>query len=222
VETDPQTKTNVRELLKDYFRAQDHVMGVRTADLQFFAQATNAGAVVQHLLVIGYLGSLAIDLHHFITTGVPRGTLEWLTTSPDYINDLGKIGSLLNAASSSWARWSRPFPFKPDSPFARILKRVEPYFNQAQGIGNLGGAATKVYETNVVEHNGFGTSDIVAMFDTVAGAGYLARGLEPWLKKSSGREAGSAAASALGGEIEADVDAEEIFELGEILHLVGL
>jgi hypothetical protein len=60
------------------------------------------------------------------------------------------------------------------------------------------------------------------MFDTVAGAGYEARGLEPWLKKSSGREAGSAAASALGGEIEADVDAEEIFELGEILHLLGL
>jgi hypothetical protein len=47
-------------------------------------------------------------------------------------------------------------------------------------------------------------------------------GLEPWLKKSSGREAGSAAASALGGEIEADGDAEEIFEIGEIFHLLGL
>jgi len=74
----------------------------------------------------------------------------------------------------------------------------------------------------VVGRQGFGSSDVGAIVGTVAGAGYLARGLEPWLKKSSGREAGSAAASALGGEIEADVDAEGILEMGDVLHLLGL
>jgi SAM-dependent methyltransferase len=217
--TQPIDASSIKAKLTAYFKAQDAVMGIggKTSELQFFAQSTNPGAVVQGLLVLFYLGAIGIDVHKFVAEGSPDGLEKWLTTLPDYIDDLGKIGSMVNALNLSVARWTAQFPFKPkeNSPLAKLAEAYEPYSNLFQGIGNTGDAFVDVYKTNIQggAYVGLRPDDAEAFLSLVAGVGYLTRWSDKALrsKSSASAQAGGAAAAAAGGEAEAD------FELAEFV-----
>ena len=218
----PGAKEEVERLVDAYFKAHEKITNIDTADAQFFSQATNAGAFLQHGLVLGYIGSLLIDLHRIVTGRAPIGALGWFEAAPEYVNDVGKIGSLLNATSASWARWTTKFPFKPNekSLITKIAKKAELPGNGLQGISSIVEALVSVFKANVRGRQGFGEADMEAVFQAAAGIGYSRRAIEAVRKGSAESEARSAAASALGGEGEGDTQ-ESLEFFNEFLRFMS-
>jgi hypothetical protein len=214
---DDEMKKQVAVLLGELFAAHNKIMGVNTANLHFFSQASNAGALLQLGLVLGYAGSIAIDVRGFITDGVPRG-LQWLSSGPEYIGDLGKIGSLLNAASATWGRLSEKFPFSPNksATLTKLAKFLEPYGSLLQGASAFLEAAISLTKLQTLESP---VEDIKAAFKFLASWGYTNRGLEHWRKGSAEEQARAAAASSTGsaGEVDTGEVAELVSKLGESL-----
>jgi hypothetical protein len=210
-------RTLLQNELNTYFAAQDHIMGIGTADAQFLSQATNPGFALQVGLGGAYVGTLTLDIHKFVLAGIPHTVVQWLATLPSYINDFGKIGSLLNAVSAAWARWTTEWPYKPDanSRFVRFVKRFEPVANVSQGIGNFFDGLNTL-TTALSGLRGLGADYIIPLAEIVVGRAYFRRGLGALRgSESEEQDAKDSAASALG------TTAEGVAEFFEILAEVG-
>jgi hypothetical protein len=188
-------RTQIQNELKTYLAAQDRIMGVGTVDLQRFSQATDLGAAIQLGLAAAYVATLALNVNTFIAEGLPRTVGHLATTLPEYVNDVGKIGSLLNALNAGWARFTTDWPFKPRGAFAKLVKRLEPIGNLLQGIGNFVGGVV-----SLASLQGPSGESLTYLAEVLVGWAYGRRGVNAMRgRETEEQEAADSATTALGG-----------------------